>query len=143
MAFNILNLEENVNNATVTRTAKIWLDEKEGIVVAIYTPGAEETLEDAKMNIAAAENLCADKKRPIFIKGPHKSMTRDARIYYTEKAPHFISAIAIISNSAFVKILGYFLLTLNKTINQDKFPVHFFTSEEEAIQWLRTYVNKI
>ncbi|MDH5656476.1 MAG: hypothetical protein OEZ34_11240 [Spirochaetia bacterium] len=141
MDHSILNTKENIKNATVTRTAQIWLDEKEGIVMAIYTPGAEETLEDAESNVAVVEKLGMGKKRPIFIKGPHKSMTRDARIYYTEKAPSFLNATAIISNSAFVKILGTFLVTLNKAINHDKFPIQFFSSEEEAIRWLRTFVN--
>ena len=91
MLYDISNLKEKIKDLSITRTAHIWLDEKEGIVIAIYTPGAEETLEDAEMNIAAVEKLCKNKKRPIFIKGPHKSMTREARICYTEKAPLSVS----------------------------------------------------
>jgi len=140
MLYDLSNLKEKIKDLSITRTAHIWLDENEGIVMAIYTPGAEETLEDAEMNIAAVEKICKNKKRPIFIKGPHKSMTREARICYTEKAPLFLSATAIISNSSFVKILGSFLLALNKNINHDNFPIQFFKSEEEAFQWLRKYV---
>ncbi|MDH4262762.1 MAG: hypothetical protein OEV78_06950 [Spirochaetia bacterium] len=131
---------KKIDNEVKTRNARIWLD-NEGIVHAVYTPGTEESLEDAENNLNAVGKVYQNKKRPIFITGPHKSMSRDARIYYVKHSPKYAVAVAVIIKSSFTKVLSTFLISLNKTINKGEFPVRFFAEEKKALDWLRDFTE--
>lgn len=133
---------QNTGKETITRNAKIWLSE-EGIVWAVYSTGSEETLEDAEVNLGAVEKVCRGKKYPIFINpGPHKAVSREARIYYVKNSPKYATAIAVLMTSSFAKVLATFLSSLNKTINKGKFSVKFFLSEDKALDWLREFMHQ-
>ncbi|MDH4262764.1 MAG: hypothetical protein OEV78_06960 [Spirochaetia bacterium] len=128
---------ENIKKVIQTRNTKIGLSD-EGIVMVTYPQGIDETLEDAEENLNALDKICNGKKLPIFIDpGPHKSLSREARIYYVKHSPEYAIAVAVLVKSTFAKVLSAFLITLNKTINKGKFPIQFFTSQEKALDWLR------
>jgi len=139
MVKEISNIDESKENCIDTRNARIWLD-NDGIVRFVFTPSSGETLEDAEDNVAAIKAVCAGKKRPIFIiPGPHKSMSRDARVYYMEKTPLIASACGVLVSSPYQRVLSVFMSVLNKAFNKDRFPMRFFNSDEEAITWLKKF----
>jgi hypothetical protein len=125
-----------------TRNARVWLDEG-GIVRIVSSSDVMETLlEDAEANVAVITKISGGMRRPCFIDARRrKSASRDARMYYVKKFPDVTTAVAILQDSPAVKVFVNFMLGLNKTINQGKFPARLFTSEKEAIEWLKKYIN--
>jgi len=132
---------ENVRKEICTRNARIWL-EPEGYIKVVYTPGSDETLEQAEDNLGALEKICCGKQYPVLINpGPHKSMSRDARVYYVKNSPKYASAVAVLIGSPFARVLSTFLKSLNQAVNKDKFQVAFFVSEKEALNWLKKFID--
>ena len=141
MVKEISSMNGNRKKEIKTRVARIWLDE-EGITTIVYLPDSEETLEDAEANHAALTKINKGKKRPLFINpGLQKSVSREARMYYTNHAPEMATAVAGIITSPFVKVMANFYIGLNKIINKDDFPLKFFKSEKEAIEWLNQFLE--
>ena len=135
------NLNDNLADQIITRTSRIWLD-VEGIVRIVKLPGAEETLEDAERNYDAIIKVSGQKRRPIFIDGSLlKSVTRKVRVYYAKNIPKQATAIAPLTKSSFNRVLASFLQPLIKTIYKGDFPFKIFTSEKEAIEWLRGHLD--
>lgn len=126
---------ENEQNSKV---AKLWLGD-DGIVRIIHVPGAEVTLEDAQETMAAYLKLNKGKRRPLFIDTKTmKSMARVARHYYAgEEAVKVASAAAIIVGTPVSKVLGNFYLGLSNPY----LPSRLFTSEDEALAWLKGYLE--
>jgi len=134
-------LNKNNIKEIKTRNALISYDEKNGIIRAIYAPGTEEVLEDAENNLSAVGKISKGRKFPILIIGDHKSMSRNARVFYTTEAPKFVTAIAVLIHSPIQKVIASFLLSLNRKINKNEFQLKFFNSEKEALLWLRKFTK--
>jgi hypothetical protein len=124
------------SSTIVTNSARIWLG-NDGIVHIINSPGYKVKLEDAKQNVHAAKKF-GDKKRPLYVDITRiESVSKDAREYYASiEAAKRISVCAMVVGSPISKVVGNFFLGLNKP----HYPVRLFTSEEEALDWLRNYV---
>lgn len=122
----------------IIRTGKIWL-EGDGIVRFTYFPKVEVTLADAKKSIAVVLKISKGKTQPLFVDSRGiKSMEREARTYYAgEEAAKAVSACALLIGSPISRVIGNFFLGINKP----KFPVKLFTSESEAIEWLRRFIE--
>ena len=121
----------------ISRTTKIWLGE-DGIVRSVALSNAEETLTDARENMAAIAKVSAGTRRPVLVDLTRaKSITREARTYYsgTEAAPHH-KAVGIVAGSPVGRVIGNFYLGLNKT----PVPTKLFGSEAEALDWLRRFL---
>ena len=118
------------------RTGRIWLEE-DGIVRATYFPKAEETLAEAKEHIAAVVKVSRGNKYPVLVDCRKlKSITREAREYYAGKeTANAVSAMAVLMGSPVSRTLGNFFMRLNKPIS----PTRLFTSETEAIKWLKGF----
>ena len=121
-----------------TETARLWMDE-DGILRALYNEKATETLTEAKKNVAAAQSLAGDRMVPVLVNmSGLKRITREARIYYTVEAPkRYCIAQALITNSAVSRMIGNFVIG----IQNPEFPLRLFSSEEEALPWLREYLK--
>jgi len=121
----------------VTRVAVLWKDE-EGIIHSVVNPGADMVLDDMKDIAQARFELAGQAKAPVMvdIREIH-SVERDARMYMAgpegEKAT---SALAFIIKSKVGEILGNVFINFNKP----GFPTRMFTTEEEALDWLRGYI---
>lgn len=116
--------------------AKIWLDE-DGIVRLVYAPGAVVTLKEAKEGGAAIIDLCQRAKKPVFIDARRlRNVDREARQFSVgeEAATPWIKAMAVLA-SPITKVLG----ELFNRINKPPYPIRLFTSEDEALRWLRNY----
>lgn len=122
----------------VTRTSRIRLGE-DGIVRADIFPGVEQTLEDAKEQVAAVWKVGHGRKRPVLVDMREvKSLSREARVYYAnDETARFRSASALLVSSAVTRVLASFFLGLNKPNH----PVRLFTSEDEALDWLRGFLE--
>ena len=125
---------------TETRTAKIWLEE-DGIVRNIVLPGAAETLDDVKENVSIHARLrpMSGKRVPVLVDlRTAKSLDREARNYLaSEQSAKVVSAAALLISSPLSKFLGNLFLGLGKPT----YPVKLFTSEAEAVAWLKEFLE--
>jgi len=65
------------------------------------------------------------------------SINRPARLYLGEtEAAENVNATALYINSPVAKIIGNFMIGLNKTL----YPTSLFVSEEKALEWLKTFL---
>jgi len=122
---------------TVTRTRRYRLGE-DGILRVGARPGSEETLADAVENLRAASALAQGRKRPFLVEVETlRSVDREARAYYAsrENTKH-VSAAAVLVKSPLLRTISNFFLALNKPA----FPMRLFTSEDEALAWLKSFL---
>lgn len=126
------------SEAITTRVNRVWLGE-DGIARVIHVPGAEVTLEDAQETMAAYLKLNKGKRRPLFVDTKAmKSLAREARKYYSgEEAAKVASAAAIIVDTPVSKVLGNFYIG----ISHPQLPSRLFSSEDEALEWLKGYIE--
>lgn len=123
-------------NIQETRTARIWLGE-DGIIRKIFLENAQETLKDALECEEITKQLSDGKKRPMFVDfSALRSMDPEARAYYTgDQAGALIAACAGVTKSKIGKVIMNFFIGFNRPPS----PIKLFTSEEEAIEWLKKF----
>lgn len=124
------------SNVIETRTARIWLGE-DGILRVFNKPGVKIDLPAAKENIAASMRTTEGRKAPMLIGlDGIKSIGQDARELFAGKdgaEPSLCQALLV--GSPFSKVIGNFFLGINKPV----FPTRLFTSEADALAWLRGF----
>lgn len=120
----------------VTRTAKIYQQEP-GIVQVLVLPGAIQTLADAKENMQAQARLTAGQRHALFVDMRQiQSQDREAREYYAgPESAQILKAVAILIGSPMSRVIGNFMLGFNRST----LPTRLFTSEDEALSWLRSF----
>ena len=122
-----------------TRIGSVWIGE-DGIIRGVITvPNAEQTLDDAIETVNVIKTLCAGKPYPLLSDVRNiQSADRDARNYFArEENAHLILANAVLVGSYVSKMVVNFYLTINKPA----FPIRMFTSEAEAIAWLKLFMD--
>ena len=121
-----------------TSIGKMWLDE-EGIIREKVHAGSVIDLDVSKEEIAAYAVLCKNEVRPLLVDIRNvKSVTGEARSHLAgEEGAKVTRAIALLIGSPLSRIMGNFFLGLNKP----SFPSKLFTSEEEALIWLRGFLK--
>ena len=122
----------------VTRVSKVWVGE-DGIARVIHVPGAELTLEDAKETMAAYLKVNKGKRLPLFVDTKQmKSMSRESLFYYaSEETAKTGIAVALIVGTPVSKVLGNFYLG----VCSPHLPTRLFTSEQEALEWLKGFLT--
>jgi hypothetical protein len=120
-----------------TRTAKVWLDE-EGIVRLVSMGKIIEGLEASQENWDAVNQVSEGKIRPLFADIRNtKPIDAESRKFYSRlQVRELISAVALVVASPLSRVVGSMFLGLNKL----PVPVRLFTSEEQALLWLREFV---
>ena len=114
-----------------------WLD-PEGILHGVASAGIEHTAEQALEQLALQRTMGGGRPRPFFmdIRGV-RALTREARAFYAgPEAAEVFSATALLISSPLSRALGNFFLGLNKP----HMPTRLFTSEAEAVAWLRKFL---
>jgi hypothetical protein len=121
-----------------TRTGRHHLDPR-GFIHSVILPGAEQTLADAQENVRISIQIGGGKRRPLLVDLREiKSQTREARDYYgSEESGTCFSAAAVVVGSPVSRLLGNFFLGFNKSAHA---PLKLFTSEQEAVEWLKTFL---
>jgi len=121
-----------------TSLCKIWVG-PDGICRLDWVPNAEVSLKDAQEVMAAYDAVRQDKRLPLLIDTKQmKSFSREARQYFaSDDAAACASAAAIVVGTPVSKVLGNFYLGLSNP----KLPSRLFTSEDEALAWLKRFVS--
>lgn len=125
-----------MQNEIKTRIAKLWLAE-DGVLHYRYDAGTEATLDDAKEEVAAAVQLSKGIRRPTLVDLRYmKSASRDARKYYaSDDAARAEKVAALLIGSPVSRVIGNFYMAIAKP----KIQTRLFTSEGEAIEWLKQF----
>ena len=117
---------------------KMWLDE-DGIMWLVYASGIEVTLKESKEVGSALNVLSAGSRKPLLVDARSlKNINREARVYWeSEGVTRTIKATATLS-SPMVKMLG----SLYTRLNRPPFEIRYFSSEAEALEWLKGFLVK-
>jgi hypothetical protein len=119
-----------------TPTSIFWIDET-GIIYAIIKDIKTQTLEDAKENIADFKKVIGERKVCLLIDVTNSAeSSKEIRDYIAIEFPKFVKAIAMLSQSAFGKMLA----NLFFTIKTQPYPTKMFTDEKEAKEWLKQHL---
>lgn len=112
---------------------------EDGIIYIRIRPRIEIDRADAEEGIRAVASLCNGKLRPALVDlSDLKSMTREARLYFAGPETAAVeSAAALVIRSPLTKAIGNFFMGLNKPL----IPTRLFTSETDALAWLRTLLT--
>jgi hypothetical protein len=123
--------------ALLTTSQRLSID-GEGILHIESLPGTEQTRADAEEVVAALWEIGGRRRRPVLVDLRRiKSMDRAARSYYAgPETASTQTAAALLVGSPLSRAVGNFFLGLNKPL----IPTRLFTSEPEAIAWLRGFV---
>ncbi len=109
--------------------------EQDGIIRLTWIPNVEIGLVAAKESIAAVSTLCQGIPRPLlFDMRFTKSIDREARAFYAGPDGSGVIAIALLIDLAVSRVIANFYLRINKPT----IPTQMFTSETEALKWLKT-----
>ena len=132
-----MSSETQYKEVIETRSATIALDE-DSIVHVTYRH-VTVTVEDAKDQVAIYREL--GNGQPVLrLVDMTQLISTDGEVRQYGVSPETIAmtrAMAVISNSFVSKMLANFFLKFNKP----PFPVRLFTDKEEAIDWLKQFLD--
>jgi hypothetical protein len=120
-----------------TPTFRIWIG-KDNITRVVILPSDKDKAEDLQELIEAIIKLCKGELRPGIVDiRDLKIFSRDTRQYYRDKErPRAANATAFLVESSLSKLFGNVLITLGKQL----YPVKLFTSEDDAVTWLKEFL---
>ena len=126
------------DNVIKTKPQKAWL-RGDGIVQMEALAGVEQTKADAMENIKAGFIAEGNKRRPVLVDLRKVStLSREARLYYSGPEPTTMeTAAAQWIGTPIGQMIGNFFMGFNKTL----MPMKIFTSEEEAVRWLKGFLE--
>ena len=118
-----------------TRTARIWL-QQDGIVCIKVIANSEQTRADVENSMLIVAKIGEGKKLPLLMDiTESKGIDREGRHYSaSDGVGKHITGMAVLINSSFSRVMGNFWLRTTKPV----FPTQLFTSEQKAIEWLKT-----
>lgn len=126
------------NRVIKTETASLWLDQY-GIIHVNILPGAEVNIQHTRDYVTVAKRFGNTKRLILVDISKIKSASREARDFFKqETGSEIIKSVALIIGSPVSKVIGNFLIGLNKP----SYPIKLFTSEKEAEGWLRQFQDK-
>lgn len=124
-----------------TSTGRLWVDEALGIVRFDYARGSVTTKVEAQENINAIKKISEGKLYPFLCDITKcKSVDREARALYAgQESGSTFSAVALLSKTPIGNIIANFYLTFYA---KSHVPCRLFTSEREAIAWLKGFIKE-
>ena len=107
--------------------------DQQGVIRGTYT-ATEETLADARANMAAVEQLSGGQPTLLLIDSRKLAhMTPQVRNYYvSDEATHLIRALAIVLTSPLSRLMGNVFLRFQNP----RVPTKLFTDDVAALHWL-------
>ena len=117
-----------------TRTARIELNEHGVVSVRIYD-GAQQSLADAKENLATAVSATEGQRRPLLIDIRRaKPLDAEARHHYSGQTlvDAFLALALLVEATPFGRMFGNIYLRVAKP----GVPTRLFSDETEAAEWL-------
>lgn len=104
----------------------------DGVLRLHWARGISITEEDARRAMDRVNELCAGARRPMLVDmATTKAVSRGARAVFG--LPCAASRIALLGSSQVDKVIANFILGVTTL----PCPTRFFTSETDAIDWLR------
>jgi hypothetical protein len=127
------------NDAAVVEERKndfIWFDDKD-VLYSVPKDNVEDvTMEESLDEIRLWEERVGDKKYcMISVVNPHAKSSKEQRDWAAEVLPKYVTAIALISNSA----LGRMAIKLFVGLRPPTYPLKVFKDYESAKEWLDQY----
>ncbi|MGZ4099766.1 MAG: DUF7793 family protein, partial [Bacteroidia bacterium] len=115
-----------------------WMGD-DGICRTVTKLRAEIDLAGAIENSNVVKSLFVTKKFPLLVDARHlKSLSKEARKHFSvNDRDTKITCFALIVKSPLSRIIGNFFISLNTT----GVPARLFDSEQEAINWLKQYIQ--
>ena len=120
-----------------TRTARIQLNQH-GLLIVRVNDDAQQSLTDAKENLAVAVSETGGKRRPLLIDIRRaQPLDAEARHHYSGQtlADAFSALALLVEASPFGRMFGNIYLRVAKP----GIPTRLFSDEAEAVQWLNGY----
>ena len=117
-----------------TRTAQIELNEQGVVSVRIYD-GAQQSLADAKENLATAVSATEGRRRPLLIDIRRaKPLDAEARHHYSGQTlvDAFLALALLVEAGPFGRMFGNTYLR----VATPGVPTRLFSDETEAAEWL-------
>lgn len=120
-----------------TRGGHMWLRD-DGIIHYLALPNVDQTAQDAEDIIRAGAEVAGGVRRPGFVDlRPIRSIDRGARLFYAGSLSASVNtALALLVESPFSRIVGNLFLGTTRP----SFPCRMFTSEAEALAWLKGFL---
>lgn len=117
-----------------TDFSKVWLGE-DGVCRSVLRPNIVVGLTEMRESLAAQKQVTEDGVVPVLVDMREiKNSTHEARKFAASvEYSRYVSAVAILENSVIGKILGNLFINFSRPI----YPTKLFTSEDEAVSWLR------
>jgi hypothetical protein len=124
--------EEIHNNGIVT------FHIRDGIVFGNYIVEKVE-LEDAVSATEFRKTITGNRAYPAYadLSGV-KEVSREARSYFSKEAGEDLKAIALIIRNPVTRMMANFFMKFN----QPHYPIRFFTSDQDAVKWLKQFVDE-
>jgi hypothetical protein len=120
-----------------TSVSEIWLDD-EAIMHIVFAKGVTITLPDMEEAYKLFGDLgfgAGKKKSRQLLSGGPFNISKEARDYAGKNATDYFIAAAMVTDS----ILMRYVINLFNSIQKHDVPFKLFSSEEDAIEWLRTF----
>ncbi|WPP51523.1 DUF7793 family protein [Catalinimonas niigatensis] len=109
----------------------------DNIVTVQYKPNLHLKLDDAHRIVAERLAYFGNLKTPVLIKSSRiKSIDKQAREYLFNEGLINITAIALVETSTVEKVLTTIVFNFNKP----KIPHKVFSSNQDAMKWLRKFL---
>lgn len=128
-----------VNRITVVKLdfCEVWLED-DGIVRIVYYRRTNIEIVRAKQVGDAIREVCAGQCRPLFSDARNiRNLSRAARAHWaSEDFSTWCTAVATLQTPV-VKTLAAFFIRFN----EPSYPLKLFTSEKEAIDWLKGFLE--
>ncbi|MES2590567.1 MAG: hypothetical protein V4608_01695 [Bacteroidota bacterium] len=113
-----------------------WFNEN-GIVCFVTKNTPLQTLGDIINSFNKFKEIIGTRKVCVLLDITNSAeITREVRNYMASELPEFIIAIALISKTAFGKMLASIFLS----ISSQPYPTKNFVNEKDALKWLQQYV---
>jgi hypothetical protein len=120
-----------------TRTARIGLNE-DGLLIVRINDGAEQSLADAKENLAVAVAETQGRRRPLLIdiRGA-RGLEPEARHHYSGQTlvDAFLVMALLVEANPFGRMMGNVYLR----IARPGIPTQLFADEVRAMEWLKEH----
>jgi len=118
-----------------TSTGRFYLGE-DGINRVFSFPNTNIAEKEAREGVDVAKKVGKGKNPPIFIDiSKILSITLEARRIFANE--EYANSVALLVNSPLSRVIGNFFLGINKSA----VPHKLFTSETEAIEWLKGFLK--
>lgn len=135
--FSSYTMEQPQNNKVYDSAGSTFWFNEMGIVCFVTKNTPSQTLEDIIKSFNDFKEIIGRRKVCVLLDITSSAeITREIRNYMAGELPEFVTAIALISKSAFGKMLASVFLS----ISSQPYPTKMFSNEKEALKWLQQYV---